>query len=323
MSHDDSLATILLLSRIGNDEVRPLKASEFWGLCDLVGGPSLLLGADETQLVGEHGLAADLAARIVELLDRATAMAFELERLGQAGISTLTPFDDHYPRRFVEQLGAAAPALLYAAGAAELLNRPGVGVVGSRNVSPQGADVARTAAERAARLGLPLISGGARGVDQVAMNAAFEAGGAVVGVLAESLVRKLRGPDIRRAIHEGRTVMFTPYSPDSPFSVGNAMGRNKLIYALSALTVVVAAESGTGGSWSGAAEALRRGFGRVAVWRGPGEGPGNAKLEESGAVPVTSLDELEAAVLEPAERADGEPFEADQPSSPIQSTLFE
>ncbi len=323
MSHDDSLATILLLSRIGNDEVRPLKASEFWRLCDLVGGPSLLLGADETQLVGEHGLAADLAARIVELLDQATAMAFELERLGQAGISTLTPFDDHYPRRFVEQLGAAAPALLYAAGAAELLNRPGVGVVGSRNVSPQGADVARTAAERAARLGLPLISGGARGVDQVAMNAAFEAGGAVVGVLAESLVRKLRGPDIRRAIHEGRTVMFTPYSPDSPFSVGNAMGRNKLIYALSALTVVVAAESGTGGSWSGAAEALRRGFGRVAVWRGPGEGPGNVELQALGAVPVTSLDELEAAVLEPAERADGEPFEADQPSSPIQSTLFE
>ncbi len=323
MSRDDSLATILLLSRIGNDEVRPLKASEFWRLCDLVGGPSLLLGADETQLVGEHGLAADLAARIVELLDQATAMAFELERLGQAGISTLTPFDEHYPRRFVEQLGAAAPALLYAAGAVELLNRPGVGVVGSRNVSPQGADVARTAAEQAARLGLPLISGGARGVDQVAMNAAFEAGGAVVGVLAESLVRKLRGPDIRRAIHEGRTVMFTPYSPDSPFSVGNAMGRNKLIYALSALTVVVAAESGTGGSWSGAAEALRRGFGRVAVWRGPGEGPGNAKLEESGALPVTSLDELEAAVLEPAERADGEPFEADQPSSPIQSTLFE
>ena len=323
MSHDDSLAAILLLSRIGNDEVRPLKASEFWGLCDLVGGPSLLLGTDETQLVGEHGLAADLAARIVALLDRATAMAFELERLGQAGISTLTPFDEHYPRRFVEQLGAAAPALLYAAGAAELLNRPGVGVVGSRNVSPQGADVARTAAERAARLGLPLISGGARGVDQVAMNAAFEAGGAVVGVLAESLVRKLRGPDIRRAIHEGRTVMFTPYSPDSPFSVGNAMGRNKLIYALSALTVVVAAESGTGGSWSGAAEALRRGFGRVAVWRGPGEGPGNVELQALGAVPVTSLDELEAAVLEPAERADGEPFEADQPSSPIQSTLFE
>ena len=323
MSHDDSLAAILLLSRIGNDEVRPLKASEFWGLCDLVGGPSLLLGADETQLVDEHGLAADLAARIVELLDRATAMAFELDRLDQAGISTLTPFDEHYPRRCVERLGAAAPALLYAAGIVELLDNPGVGVVGSRNVSPDGAEVAGAAAERAAHMGLPLISGGARGVDQIAMNAAFGAGSAVVGVLAESLVRRLRSRDVRRAIHEGRTVMCTPYNPSAPFSVGNAMGRNRLIYTLSRITLVVASDVETGGTWSGAVQALKGGIGRVAVWRGPGEGPGNARLEERGAVPVTSLDELEAAVLEPAERADVQSLQTDRPSPPTQSTLFE
>ena len=323
MVNDDSLAAILLLSRVGSDEVRPLKASEFWGLCDLVGGPSLLLGADETQLVSEHGLAVDLATRIVELLDRATAMAFELDRLDQAGISTLTPFDEHYPRRFVDRLGAAAPALLHAAGTVELLDNPGVGVVGSRNVSPDGAEVAGAAAERAAHMGLPLISGGARGVDQIAMNAAFGAGGAVVGVLAESLVRKLRSADVRRAIHEGRTVMCTPYNPEAPFSVGNAMGRNRLIYALSALTLVVASEVDKGGTWSGAVQALKGGIGRVAVWRGPGEGPGNAQLEERGAVAVTSLDELEAAVLEPAERADGEPLEADRPSSAPQPTLFD
>ena len=321
MSHDDSLAAILLLSRIGSDEVRPLKASEFWGLCDLVGRPSLLLGADETQLVGEHGLAADLAARIVDLLDRATAMAFELERLGQAGISTLTPFDEHYPRRFVDRLGAAAPALLYAAGTVELLDNPGVGVVGSRNVSPDGAEVAGAAAERAAHMGLPLISGGARGVDQIAMNAAFGAGGGVVGVLAESLVRKLRSPDVRRAIHEGRTVMCTPYNPEAPFSVGNAMGRNRLIYALSRITLVVASEVDEGGTWSGAAQALKGGIGRVAVWRGPGEGPGNARLEGRGAVPVTSLDELEAAVLEPVEPLDVQLLEADRPAP--QPTLFD
>ena len=323
MSHDDSLAAILLLSRVGSDEVRPLKASEFWGLCDLVGGPSLLLGADETQLVSEHGLAVDLATRIVELLDRATAMAFELERLGQAGISTLTPFDEHYPRRFVDRLGAAAPALMYAAGTVELLDNPGVGVVGSRNVSPDGAEVAGAAAERAAHMGLPLISGGARGVDQIAMNAAFGAGGGVVGVLAESLVRKLRSPDVRRAIHEGRTVMCTPYNPEAPFSVGNAMGRNRLIYALSRITLVVASEVDEGGTWSGAAQALKGGIGRVAVWRGPGEGPGNARLEALGALPVTSLDELEAAVLEPAEPAGVERLQADRPSPAPQPTLFD
>lgn len=323
MRGDDSLATILLVGRLLGDNAEPLKASQYWKLRDLVGPTGGLLGIAEKDLVAEYSLAVDLAARVVALLERATAMAFELERLGQAGISVLTPFDEDYPERLVERLGEAAPVLLYAAGAGELLGELGVGVVGSRDVSSEGADIAGAAAELAARLGMPLVSGGARGVDQTAMNTAFEAGGSVVGVLAESLVRKLRSPDLRRAIHEGRTVMCTPYSPEAPFSVGNAMGRNKLIFALSAVTLVVAADVDTGGTWSGATEALRRGFGRVAVWRGPGEGPGNVRLEERGAVPITSLDELEAAVLEPAEPAAAEMRQPDRTVPSPQPSLFD
>ena len=323
MRSDDSLATVLLVGRLLGDDAEPLRASQYWNLCDLVGSPGGLLGKAEERLVAEHDLAGELAARVVALLDRATGIAFELDRLEQTGIVALTPFDEHYPGRLVERLAASAPVLLYTAGAVELLGRPGVGVVGSRDVSSEGADVAGASAGLAARLEMPLVSGGARGVDQIAMNGAFEAGGAVVGVLAESLTRKLRSPDIRRAIYEGRTVMCTPYSPGAPFTVGNAMGRNKLIYALSALTLVVAADVDTGGTWSGAAEALRRGFGRVVVWRGPGEGPGNARLEERGAFPVASLDELEAAVLEPAEPPGAELLPADRPAGTPQPSLFD
>lgn len=315
MRGDDSLATILLVGRLlGNDGAEALRASEYWKLCEVVGPPGGLLGRAEEQLVAECGLGLDLAARVVALLGRATAMAFELDRFEQMGIAVLTPFDEDYPARLGERLGTAAPVVLYAAGSAGVLGRPGVGVVGSRTVSPAGAELAGAVAERAARLEMPLVSGGARGVDQTAMNAAFEAGGTVVGVLAESLARKLRGPDIRRAIHEGRTLMCTPYSPEAPFSAGNAMGRNKLVYALSAVTFVVAAEVEAGGTWAGATEALRRGFGPVAVWRGPGEGPGNARLEARGATPVTSLDELEAALLEPVQTPGTRPPPAPQPT---------
>ena len=82
------------------------------------------------------------------------------------------------------------------------------------------------------------------------------------------------------------------------------MARNKLVYALADLTVVVAADSGSGGTWSGAEEALRKRYGRVAVWRGAGEGSGNAALERMGAIPaVCSLGEL------------GEPCQRDRPPS--------
>ena len=309
MKSEDSLASVLLVSRLVSDGVQPLKASEFWRLRDHVGKTSVLLGQSEEQLVTEHGIAPGLARRVVGLLERATAMAFELERLDQSGISTLTPFDDTYPPRLIERLGVKAPPLLHAAGDLDLLRRPGLGVVGSRDVSAEGAEVATAAAQRAARLGLPLVSGGAQGVDQLAMTGAYQAGGSVVGILADSLIRTLENPEVRRAVHRGKTVMCTPYSPDAAFSAGNAMGRNKLIYAQSLVTLVVASDVDKGGTWSGAVEAITGKLGTVAVWRGAGEGRGNRAIEERGAIAVASIDALESLLpgsgREPAPPPDG------------------
>ena len=342
ISNEHSLATILLVSRLSGWGVRPLKASEFWRLLERLGiwspsarapavtagdasaapapsgeGPGIVLGQSEEQLVSDHGLAEDFAGRITDLAARATAMAFELDRLEQSGIKALTVFDEHYPQLWLSRLGNKAPPLVHAAGALELLDTPGLGVVGSRDVSQAGGEVAREVARLAARRGLPLTSGGARGVDQLAMDAAFEAGGAVVGVLAESLSRKLKRPDVRRAVYDGTTVMCTPYSPDAPFSAGNAMGRNKLIYAQAALTVVIAGDDGTGGTWSGAIEALKHGYGPVAVWRGDGEGPGNESLQRRGAIPVHSLEDIEELLDHPRELHPESP-----PSAEGQQPLF-
>ena len=314
MRNDDSLATVLLVSRIARDGMAPLNASQFWRLVGQVGGPGDLLGRSEDDLLGS-GMAAEMAARVVGLLSRAVAMAFELDRLDQSGIATLTPFDDDYPQRLHARLGSKRPATLHAAGALELLDQPGVGVVGSRNVSAEGAEVAGALGRKASSLGLPLISGAARGVDQMAMNAAFEAGGTVVGIPAQSLIRMLRSPGVRRAVHDGRTVMCSPYAPDSPFTVGKAMGRNKLIYALSEVTVAVAADNGSGGTWSGASEALKGDYCRVAVWRGGGEGPGNEPLERRGALPLTDTSDLDRIL-------GGAPSDDEQRAPPGQAVLF-
>lgn len=114
--------------------------------------------------------------------------------------------------------------------------------------------------------------------------------------------------------------MCTPYSPDAPFSAGNAMGRNKLIYAQAALTVVVASDADSGGTWSGATKALKHGYGPVAVWRGDGEGPGNRLLQERGALPVSSLDDIES-LLDSVDSPVHEP-ESAPASTPEQQSLF-
>ena len=55
----------------------------------------------------------------------------------------------------------------------------------------------------------------------------------------------------------GDLCLVTPYSPDAGFSVGTAMGRNKLIYALADYAVVVASDVEKGGTWAGATEAMK------------------------------------------------------------------
>ena len=98
------------------------------------------------------------------------------------------------------------------------------------------------------------------------------------------------------------------------------MGRNKLIYAQAALTVVVASDADSGGTWSGATAALKHGYGSVAVWRGDGEGPGNQLLQERSARPVSSLDDIES-LLDGAHSSVHQP-ESAPTSAPEQQSLF-
>jgi len=276
---DASLVALLLVARAVESSVPPLKASEFWALVDKTADLGSLFGAPDGTVNG----------RIAALLDRANALAFELERLESAGIVTLSPFDDGYPSRWRQRLGRAAPPMLHAAGPVSLLERGGLAVVGSRDVHGAAREAAAAAADAAARAGRVVISGGARGSDLVAMQAALAAGGEVVGVLADALLKTANDREVRRAIGDERLCLVTPYAPTAPFSVGNAMGRNKLIYALADVTFVVASDDGKGGTWAGATEALKKGYGTVAAWVGADCGPGNPKLVELGAQPVAEI----------------------------------
>jgi predicted Rossmann fold nucleotide-binding protein DprA/Smf involved in DNA uptake len=238
------------------------------------------------------GVEGPLADRIADLVGAATSFAFALEDQEQSGLRVVASVDDDYPAALVDRLGRGAPPLLYLVGDARLLATALLGVVGSREVAEGAADAARRAAGVAVAHGLGVVSGGAKGVDRLAMGASLDAGGHAVGVLADSLARTVRDAEIRRMIGEGRLCLCTPYKPTAGFSVPNAMGRNKLIYALSEATFVVAADLEQGGTWAGAVEALKAGTTPVVVWTGEDAGPGNSKLVDRGAKAITRVDDL-------------------------------
>ena len=273
-------------------DAAPLKASEFWRLVAVVEHPARLLGLDESA-VTQAIQGSDLApGRIVRLLDTGIGLAVRIEGLHERGMYVLTVADERYPTRLHERLGAAAPPVLYCAGDAALVGSDGIGIVGSHQAGPDDSAVTVEVAHRIAQAGLALVCGGAAGLDSTAMTAAYDSGGTTVAVLADSLERAIGRRDHRAAVREGRALLCTPYRPDAELSAWNAMGRSKIVYGLSRVTLVVTTAQGEGGTWAGATEALNRRFGRVAVWSGAGAGPGNAALVAAGGVPIERLEQL-------------------------------
>ncbi|HTQ16778.1 DNA-processing protein DprA [Mycobacterium sp.] len=306
MLDEQGLAALALTSRLVESTAKPLSAREFWSLRRQV-EPSSLRGMTADEIATELAVGTEDGERIATLFDRGAGLAIALERLNHSGTWTVTCVDADYPARLRRRLGDNAPAVLHGVGDATLLATDGVGVVGSRNVTQEGSQVAADIAHTAVKLGFPVVSGAARGVDQSAMNGAFEVGGQVVGILADSLERTVARPRIRRGVVNGQICLITPYSPSAPFSVGNAMGRNKIIYGLAVCTIVVATDRKTGGTWGGATEALKNKFGRVAAWTGSGAAAGNGALIDLGAQELS-----DTAALDRLLSADDDPAPADK-----------
>lgn len=294
--------TLLLTNRVSPVSVEPLRAKEYWALRSLV-DPNQLAGLSAGSIAEQIG-DAELAERLALLLDAGTGLAVVLEELETRGIHLLSYGHEKYPEQLRLRLGDAAPPMLYVAGPAEWLSTPLIGVVGSRNVAEAGADVARSVATVASRHHAGIVSGGAKGVDLISMDAGYKAGVPAVGVTVEGLERAGRRRELRGAVAEGRLLLVSPFAPGAGFSVGNAMGRNKVIYGLALNTLVVASDHESGGTWAGATEALRRGFGPVSVWTGEDAGPGNEALITLGAIAVDTLDEWVPAEVPETRRSE-------------------
>jgi DNA processing protein len=99
------------------------------------------------------------------------------------GIHVIACGEPLYPELVRLRLGAHAPPFLFARGALELLSAPGIAVVGSRNATEYGLDMAEQLGGGIARAGGCVVSGLALGIDAAAHAAALDAGGATIAVL--------------------------------------------------------------------------------------------------------------------------------------------
>jgi predicted Rossmann fold nucleotide-binding protein DprA/Smf involved in DNA uptake len=284
----DSLSLLLLCSQLGleNDTVKPLTLREWNPLAHRLLfaslQPSDLLPLSKNDLQSKLDLDTELASRISHLLARADDLQHELHRLASIGIELLTRADPDYPEKYRQHLKDSAPLVLFYAGEKALLGQPGIAVVGSRHLDEAGQECAKFVGNACGMSGQVLYSGGAKGVDTISMDAALEARGTAVGVLAADLERAVRSR--KDALGRGDLCLVSPYNPNAGFSVGAAMGRNRLIYCLADYAIVVAADAETGGTWAGAVETLKNKWVPVFVLKHNAMPEGNKLLMQKGAL---------------------------------------
>jgi DNA processing protein len=225
---------LTLVSGVGGQSQRRL-LKEF-GLPDNVfQASSAALQRIVSPAIAERLLGEDVSAQI----DAALAWA------AQPGNCLVTLADAAYPRRLLQT--EDPPTLLYVKGRIELLNRPCVAVVGSRNCTPQGAANAEKFSCALSQAGLTVVSGLALGIDGAAHRGALAAPGATVAVVGTGADRlyPARNRDLAlRIANEG--VIVSEFHMGTPALAANFPRRNRVISGLSLGVLVVEAAERSG-----------------------------------------------------------------------------
>lgn len=164
----------------------------------------------------------------------------------QDGCRLLLLQDDDFPEMLTQ--GITAPPVLFLRGNAELLHTPSAAIVGSRHATPQAMRIAKDFGRALSEKGIPVVSGMASGIDTAAHQGALQADGGTIAVWGTGIDR-IYPPSNKNLAYEiaERGLIVSEFPLDTRPFAGNFPRRNRLIAALSQLTLVVEAalESGS------------------------------------------------------------------------------
>ena len=221
---------------------------------------------------------------LIESLKNLPNYAFLAEELVNNHISVISVMEPDYPRQLKRNLGKNAPVLLYCKGNSDLLKLGSIAIVGSRNCSQAALLFADNIAKAGTEKKQVVVSGFAKGVDQQALNSTLAYHGQSIIVLPQGILT-YRSNTYYQYIVKGDVLVMSSYHPRTPWEVGLAMDRNKIIYGL-ADEIYVAESDTKGGTWEGVHDGLRKG--RKIFVRKPADGEVNANglLISKGAIPI-------------------------------------
>ena len=238
MTEGESLSgwlRLTLISGIGGEKQRKL--------LNVFGLPEAIFSAGRGAL---RDLIGDKAAGL--LLDTHNETLVATARAWSEGQNQhiVTLADPEYPQALLEI--PDPPTVLYVRGRLELLNRPTLAIVGSRNPTPQGIQNAESFASAFANAGLVIASGLALGIDAAAHRGALAAKGDTIAFVGTGIDRIYPAHNRELALEIGaRGCIVSEFPIGTPVTASNFPRRNRLISGIArgVLVVEAAIESGS------------------------------------------------------------------------------
>src|SRR5213594_802047 len=236
MEDSEVLATLALslVPGIGSQRLRALIAA--------FGSAQAALDAPQSKLAPIVGIGRAAATAIKEA--RPEDGSRVLERLRELGARVLLAGEPDFPPQLEEI--PDPPTVLYVWGDLSLLTRPGVALVGSRDHTSYGAEVAYVLATAVAQRAV-VVSGMARGIDGIVHTAALDGGGGTIGVLGNGF--GVIYPAANRALYDRMVAhgcLVTEHPPGERPHAGAFPRRNRVISGLARAVVVVEADVKSG-----------------------------------------------------------------------------
>ncbi len=214
------------------------------------------------------------------------------QRVVQAGVQVFTWDDAEYPDNLRQV--PLSPPVLYVRGQLVDEDRLAVALVGTRQASAYGREVARRLGQELAQNGITVVSGLALGIDAIAHEAALAAGGRTIAVLGSGVdqIYPLQNRKMAQAmLTQGALVSEYPLGTRPEAS--NFPPRNRIISGLSLAVVVVEAGQRSGALITAkfAAEQSRDVFAVPGSILQPSSAGCNALIQD-GASPLLSVADL-------------------------------
>jgi DNA processing protein len=236
MDAREALVALNMIEHVGPVRLRQL--------LEYFGDAPAVLQASRSALLQVRGIGEEVAEAITGW-EKTVDLAAELQRVREFGCRIIIPADEEYPDPLHQIYDP--PIVLYVKGALTEKDRNAIALVGTRQTTHYGLEVARKLAYQLAYLGVTVVSGAARGIDTAAHQGALSAKGRTVAVLGTGI--NLVFPPENAELYEriaANGAILTQFPFNRPADKQSFPIRNRIVAGMTLGTVVVEAALSSG-----------------------------------------------------------------------------